>query len=72
MHTIQESLKGQGIIELSEKEKLEKGLDLKFPNAQSKEIVTYNNQKFQKRFYLIAKSRSGKTVQAWGEEWVKI
>jgi hypothetical protein len=57
---------------LTEKELLDKELDEAFPNAQSKQIVTYKGQKYQRRFWPLDKSRSGKTVHVWGRDWKKI
>lgn len=66
---IEQYLKDVGVLELTEKEKLEKELDQIFPNAKSKEIVEYNGKKYRRRFFPLEKSRSRKTVTEWGKSW---
>lgn len=72
VRTISEYLKKSGVIEMSLSEKLNLELDRAFPNAQSKEVVEYKGEKYQRRFYPLEKSRSRKTVTVWGKEWDKI
>jgi len=69
---IETALKDSGVLPLSDQEKLEKELDGKFPNARSKEIVVHNERRYQRRFFPLEKSRSGKTVTEWGCEWIDI
>lgn len=66
---IEQYLKGAGILELTEKEKLEKELDLAFPNAGNKEIIEYNGKKYRRRFLPLEKSRSKKSVTKWHKYW---
>lgn len=66
---IERYLKDIGVLELTEKEKLEKDLDQAFPGAQSKEVVEYNGKKYRRRYWPIEKSRSRKTVTEWGKSW---
>ena len=66
---IEQYLKDIGVLELTEKEKLEKELDWAFPNAKSKEIVEYKGKKYIRRFFSLEKSRSKKTVKEWGKSW---
>jgi hypothetical protein len=66
---IERYLKDLGVLELTDKEKLEKELDRAFPDAQSKEVVEYNGKKYMRRFFPIEKSRSRKTVKEWGKSW---
>jgi len=66
---IEQYLKDVGILQPSEKEKLEKDLDRAYPNAQSKEIVVHNGIKYQRRFFPLEQSRSGKTVKEWAKSW---
>ena len=70
--TITNNLKTTGIIELTEQEKLEKKLDVEFPNAKSKEIIEFNGQKYQRRFFPLEMSRSRKTVNSLGKSWEKL
>ena len=72
VRVIEDALKANGTIPLSEKEKLEKELDVAFPEARSKQVVEYDGRRFQRRFWPIEKSRSGKTVTEWGRGWVEI
>ncbi len=69
VRTIREALKASGVLERSEKEKLEVNLDAAFPNAQSKQIVEFEGKKYQRRFYPLRRSRSGKSVVEWGKTW---
>lgn len=64
---IQDSLKGAGVLPLTKDQQLEETLDNAFPDARSKQIVEYNGRRFQRRFWPLEKSRSGKTVTAWGK-----
>jgi len=67
---IENALKASGQLALSEDEALEKELDRMFPNAKSKEVVEYKGQKFQRNFWPLEKSRSGKSVVEWNRSWV--
>jgi hypothetical protein len=69
---IEQYLKLTGVIPLTEPEKLERELDAAFPNAKSREIVEYQGRKFQRRFFPLEKSRSRKTVTAWGRSWEEL
>ena len=70
VRTIAAYLKKTGAISSTEQEILEQNLDKVFPNAKSREIVEYESRKYQRRFWPIEKSRSGKTVTQWGKGWV--
>jgi len=69
---IEGALKADGAISLSEKEQLEKELDAAFPEATSKQIVEHGGRRFQRRFWPVEKSRSGKTVTEWGRGWTEV
>ena len=69
---IESSLRAVGAIPLSAVELLEKELDAAFPNAQNKQIVEYNGRNFQRRYWPVEKSRSGKSVVKWGKFWAEI
>lgn len=69
---ISNALKESGQIPLTEKEILEKALDAAFPNAKSKQIVEFQGRRFQRRFWPIEKSRSGKTVIDWERGWTEL
>lgn len=66
---ITDSLKANGVLERDEHESLEARLDKVFPNAQSKEIVEFEGNRYQRRFYPLRKSRSRKSVVEWGKSW---
>ena len=66
---IEELLKARGLLEKTDKEKLDDELNRMFPNAKNMEIVEHNSQKYRKRFFPAEKSRSRKTVTRWGAWW---
>jgi hypothetical protein len=72
VRAIESYLKKSGLLPMSEREKLELELDAMFPKAKSKEIVLYQGRRYQRRFFPLAKSRSGKTVTEWGKAWVEV
>jgi hypothetical protein len=65
---IESSLKIQGVIPLSDDERLEKELNMKFPNASSNQVVEFEGRKYIKKFFPLEKSRSGR-VKVWGSGW---
>lgn len=67
---ITEHFKSTGTIPLTEKEVMHNRLDAAFPNARSKQVVEFHGVKYQRRFYPLQKSRSGKSVTEWGRDWV--
>jgi hypothetical protein len=69
---ITEQLKRQGDLPYSENELMGQKLDSAFPKAQSNDIVQFEGNQFQLKFYPTSKSRSGKTVQSWRKEWVQL
>ena len=69
VHVIELALKSAGVIKMTEVEEINAKLDRRYPNARSKTIVTYEDRRYQIRYFPLAKSNSGKTVQEWGHEW---
>lgn len=69
VRVIETHLKEQGLLEMSEQERLEAQLDKSFPKAKSKEIVEFEGKKYRRRFFPLEKSRSRKTVAEWGKSW---
>ncbi|WP_422376667.1 hypothetical protein [Roseibium sp.] len=63
------SLKASGVLERTEHEKLEARIDAVFPNARSKEVVSFEGRQYMRKFWPEEKSRSGKTVTRWGKGW---
>lgn len=72
VRTIEAALKAEGVLPLTEEERLERELDAAFPDARSKQIVEHNGRRFQRRFWPLEKSRSGKTVTEWGKGWTEV
>ena len=72
MRIIEDALKADGAISLTEKEQLEKELDAACPNAKSKQVVEHGGRRFQRRFWPVEKSRSGKSVTEWGRGWTEV
>ncbi len=65
---IEASLKASGVLPKSEQELLEERIDAAFPKARSKDIVEFEGQKYQLRYWPKHKSRSGK-VKEWAHGW---
>lgn len=61
---IEHQLKVSGILPYTEKELLDKQLDLEFPNAQSKEIVFFNEIRYQRIFF--------KNSDGWVKIWIEV
>lgn len=72
VRAIEESLKAAGLVQLSDTDLIEKELDVTFPNAASKQVVEFKGRRFQRQFWPIEKSRSGKSVREWGKGWTEI
>lgn len=69
---IERELKVAGILKVSEEERLNKELDRLYPNARSKTIITYQEKKYQIRYFPLRRSRSRKTVTEWGHSWCPV
>jgi hypothetical protein len=69
---IEEELKRQGVIPMSEHERLSVELDASFPNAQSRDIVEHKGARYRLRFVPIEKSISGKSVKRWKRLWEQL
>lgn len=69
VNEIEEHLKKTGEIPMSDIELLRAELDAKYPDAKSKDVVEHDGRRFQRRFFPLAKSASGKTVLLWGKTW---
>ncbi|MNF86598.1 hypothetical protein D3C84_690390 [compost metagenome] len=66
---IEEDLKRRGLLPYTDHELLEESLDEAYPDAQSREIALYNGKRYQRRFYPLEKSKSGKSVRQWRKAW---
>lgn len=65
-------LKLQGDLEMTDHERLCATLDAIAPNARSGEVVEHHGLRYRRRFFPEEKSRTGKTVTAWGRTWEKL
>lgn len=72
LREIEQDLKSCGVLVMNDKEKLEAELDKQFPEAGSKQIVEYKGKSYQRKYFPLEKSRSRKTVTAWGKTWIEI
>lgn len=69
---LEDGLKARGDLPLSPQEELAETLDRAFPSAKSKEVVEYEGRKFQRRFWPLQRSNSGKSVTEWGKGWEEL
>jgi hypothetical protein len=67
--TIAELLKGRGEVPENEEEAVNRRLVEAFPNAQSKQVVTFESARHRKRFRPPETSRSGRAVTQWEHWW---
>lgn len=65
-------LKLQGDLEMTDHERLCATLDAIAPNTRSGEVVEHDGLRYRRRFFPEEKSRTGKTVTAWGRTWEKL
>ena len=72
VRVITDSLKASGTIALTDKEKLERELDSKFPSSQSNDVVEHDGIKYRRKFFPLERSRSRKSVTVWGKTWEKL
>lgn len=71
-HRIYTALVKQGDIELTPEQQFQKDLDDKHPNAETRKIITFEGNRYQKKYWPVITSRSGETVDVWGSAWVKL
>ena len=69
---ITEFLKSSGVIELTDKEKLENSLNNAFPNARSNQVVQFNGVEYKRKFFPLEWSNSRKTITVWGKRWDRV
>ena len=63
-------LKAQGILPLSEVERVSSILDNEHKRAKSNTIVEYAGKKYKRQFSPLKLSKSGKNVQKWARFWL--
>lgn len=71
LRAIEQDLKSRGLLVMNDKEKLEAELDKQFPEAKSKQIVEYKGKSYQRKYFPLEKSGSGKKVIDWGKTWIE-
>ena len=72
VRALEDALKASGELPRSEQEQLWADLDRAFPHAKSREEVQFQGKRFQRRFFPLERSRSGKSVNEWGKEWIEL
>jgi hypothetical protein len=63
-------LKKQGIIPLSEVERISAILDVQYKGARSNTIVEYDGERYKRQFSPLKLTKSGKNVQKWAKFWL--
>ena len=63
-------LKQQGIIPLSEVERISSILDSRHSRSKHNAIVEYNKKKYKRKLSPLKLSKSGKVVQKWARFWL--
>ncbi len=58
--------------EAIEHNRVQSELDRLYPNAESKRVVEFEGQSWQRCYTPLSTSRSGKTVHAWHGYWKKL
>ena len=69
VHHLEEACRRAGLMPLTSEEELWARIDAAYPNAASREIVSFEGAYYRRRFSPIAESRSRKTVYAWRKYW---
>ncbi|MDQ0080991.1 hypothetical protein J2W35_001328 [Variovorax boronicumulans] len=69
VRAIESALKSAGILQRTPQEELEHKLDLAYPNAQSKQIVEFEEKRYIRRFMPLRRSISGRSVTEWAKFW---
>ena len=67
-----QKLKSQGDLEMTDPERLCAVLDAIVPDASNGQVIDHEGIRYRRRFFPEEKSRSGKTVTAWGRTWEKV
>jgi len=63
-------LKEQGILPITEVERISTILDCLHNRAKSNAIVEYDGKQYKRQFSPLKLSKSGKTVQKWARFWL--
>lgn len=63
-------LKAQGIIPVSEVERISAILDVQYKGTRSNTTVEYDGEKYKRQFSPLKLTKSGKNVQKWAKFWL--
>jgi hypothetical protein len=63
-------LKAQGVIPISEVERISAILDVQYKGTRSNTTVEYNGEKYKRQFSPLKLTKSGKNVQKWAKFWL--
>lgn len=66
---LERALKKDGVLPVTDEEKLEFELDRRFPGARSREVVEFDGKKYRRRFSPAEFSRTRKSVTRWHKWW---
>ena len=69
---IEAELKHRELLPQTNTERLHAALDRAFPDARSREVITFEGVRYQRRFYPATRSNSGKTVRSWERTWERL
>lgn len=72
LREVEEYLKSNGLLAYTDDELAQETLNYKYPLAKSRDVVSLNGIRYQKRFYPKKRSKTGKTVKEWRTEWVNL
>ena len=64
--------KKTGLLQMTDKEKLNAALEAAFPDARHRQVVEYNGKHYERRVFPLQKSRSRKTVLEWAKDWKEV
>lgn len=70
--SIEKDLKRLGLLAPTEAEQANAVLDRAFPDAKSKEVVTFEGYRYRRRFIPATRSNSGKSVRTWEKTWERL
>jgi len=63
-------LKSQGLMPISEVERISAILDIQYKGSRSNTIVEYDGEKYKRQFSPLKLTKSGKNVQKWAKFWL--
>lgn len=63
-------LKAQGILPISEVERISSILDVQYKGTRSNSTVEYDGNQYKRQFSPLKLTKSGKNVQKWAKFWL--